>query len=108
MCNSKNYLRKLDRQAVRKKYDEYMKDKKCVHCGNDDISVLEWHHLDPSQKDANVPNLAGRYKWERVLAEIMKCICLCRNCHKKEHDRNKGNYKYKVKKIFLPLPFLDS
>ena len=108
MCNSKNYNRKLARQAVKKQYDEYMKDKKCAHCGNDDIRVLQWHHLDPSKKDANVPGLVSRYKWNRVLAEISKCICLCANCHNIEHHVNRDKYKYKVKNLFLPLPFLDT
>ena len=58
-------------------------------CGENHISCLEFHHLDPTVKEGAVSNLI-RVSFERALKEIEKCIVLCSNCHKKEHwDENK-------------------
>jgi hypothetical protein len=104
MC--KNYRRKLDRQGVRSTYEEYMKDQKCAVCGLDDPEVLEWHHKDSSTKFGEVTHLVGKYKWHVVYAEILKCICVCANCHRKIHakDRKKfGAFRYEKNKLTGPV-----
>lgn len=104
MC--KKYNRKLDRQQVRATYEEYMKDQKCAVCGLDDLEVLEWHHVDSSNKFKEVTNLVGRYKWHVVYAEILKCICVCANCHKKIHAKDRKRYaliRYEKNKLTGPV-----
>lgn len=58
----------------------------CELCGyNKCIASLEFHHVDPSEKDSDARNF--RYwKWERVVTEIDKCILVCANCHREIHD----------------------
>ena len=65
----------------------------CSNCGyNKYGAVLEWHHLNPLQKDFNLSDLmrdASFVKWELYQQEIKKCILLCANCHREwhiEHD----------------------
>lgn len=46
------------------------------------LQALEFHHLDPTEKDGG---LAGSIKFlskEKLLAEIEKCVLLCANCHR--------------------------
>jgi hypothetical protein len=56
----------------------------CVHCGENDYVALDFHHLDPSQKDYNIPQMWG-LGLNRMKKEISKCSCLCANCHRKFH-----------------------
>jgi len=59
---------------------------KCERCGEDDIGCLTFHHKDAKTKIADVSRLVGQGRTkQRILAEIQKCICLCQNCHAKEH-----------------------
>ena len=51
----------------------------CQKCGYNLYPVaLDFHHIDPTQKDATVARmLANNYELNRTLQEIDKCICLC-------------------------------
>ena len=54
----------------------------CQHCGyNKSVRALTFHHLDPSKKEFNVGGKGETRSWEKVKAEIDKCILLCMNCH---------------------------
>ena len=58
---------------------------KCEHCGYDRYSgALEFHHLDPTQKD---PTGLRKHNFEALMKEVDKCILLCSNCHREEHGR---------------------
>lgn len=62
---------------------------KCEHCGYaKSLRALQFHHLDPSQKDFNLSRFDG--KWERVEVELTKCILVCANCHAEIHDELVG------------------
>lgn len=58
--------------------------KGCYYCIETEPVCLEFHHLDPSQKDFVLSGGATR-SWNKIVAEIDKCIVLCSNCHKKVH-----------------------
>jgi len=82
-----NQYSKSRRNKIRILYDEYMKDKFCLHCGYDDSRSLVWHHTDPSQKKNGVVQLVGKkHGWDTIMTEINKCICLCHNCHNILHN----------------------
>lgn len=56
----------------------------CNNCGYDKcVAALEFHHLDPSQKDFAISS--GHLSWEKVKTELDKCIMLCSNCHREVH-----------------------
>lgn len=58
---------------------------KCLICKYDKYTgSLDIHHLDPKIKDKNFSCMRGWCK-ERILAEIEKCVLLCRNCHAEVH-----------------------
>lgn len=57
----------------------------CVKCGyNRCLKALEFHHLDPLQKDFTISN--DHFKLKEAVEESKKCILLCSNCHKEFHD----------------------
>jgi hypothetical protein len=72
----------------------YLSDKSCVECFEADIRVLEFNHLDPSQKTFTISQAVKLgYRWSDVLNEISKCEILCANCHKKHTANQFGWYK---------------
>lgn len=59
---------------------------KCIKCGYDDcIEALEFHHLDPTQKDFTISDSNKTRTLEQVIAEIEKCVLLCCRCHVEVH-----------------------
>jgi hypothetical protein len=59
---------------------------RCQVCGYDQcIEALEFHHLDPAQKDFGISHKGYTRSWERVKEEVDKCILLCANCHREFH-----------------------
>ena len=58
---------------------------KCVVCGYDRCwSAIEFHHLDPSEKDFGIRDRQIRNR-DKLRAEIAKCAVLCSICHKEHH-----------------------
>ena len=58
---------------------------KCLSCGYDKYpEALEFHHLNPEEKDFNISSFRGYY-FERIKPELDKCVILCSNCHKETH-----------------------
>lgn len=56
----------------------------CSKCGyNKCLAALDFHHLDPKQKDKEYINF--RFTFEKMKSELDKCILLCANCHREEH-----------------------
>ena len=76
----------LWRKRTKIKLIEY-KGGKCEKCGYDKcVGALEFHHLDPNEKDFNISKSGHSRSWKRVKDELDKCILLCSNCHKETHE----------------------
>lgn len=64
---------------------------KCIKCGYDKcLSALEFHHLDPNEKDFGISN-SDRTSFEILKPELDKCVLLCSNCHRETHEELKNN-----------------
>lgn len=73
------------RDKVKEMSIEY-KGGKCSICGyNKCAGALEFHHLDPSQKDFGISAKGYTRAWEKVKEELDKCILVCANCHREIH-----------------------
>ena len=58
----------------------------CGICGYDRCHRnLHFHHVDPAEKDFALgqSQTAG---WDRIVAEMRKCVMLCSICHGEVHD----------------------
>jgi len=73
---------------------EYFKNNPCVDCGNSDIRVLEFDHVEGFEKKNGVGVLIQRGNGLNVIREeISKCQVRCRNCHTiKTYDRIGGTW----------------
>jgi hypothetical protein len=59
----------------------------CKNCKNKyPPRVFDFHHVDGSTKDISM-NKAIRLSWNKVKVEMDKCILLCANCHRLEHNK---------------------
>jgi len=77
---------KPKRDVIVNWYKEIKLSLSCECCGYDRIpQAIEFHHVDPSTKVANVSDMVfSLYSKKRILEEIAKCEVLCLICHAKE------------------------
>ena len=67
------------------------KGTKCEICGyNRCIDALEFHHLNPNEKDFSISDRSLILDWEPIKKELDKCILVCSNCHREIHHKQKG------------------
>lgn len=72
------------RDENRNKLTEFKRKCGCRYCSEVEPVCLEFHHLDPSQKDFTISTNTHR-TWKYIQEEVLKCIVVCSNCHKKIH-----------------------
>lgn len=59
---------------------------KCCICGyNKCVGALEFHHLNPFEKDFSISSSGVTRSWKKIKMELDKCICVCANCHREIH-----------------------
>lgn len=85
------YANQIERWKRRKKQAiEYMGGG-CSICGyNKSPNALEFHHIDPTTKRWNWNKLRLR-KWKDIYEELDRCVLLCSNCHREQHDEALSN-----------------
>lgn len=90
---------------LRKKIDSEKEKIGCSKCGyNKNAAALEWHHPN-DDKEYNPSNLISSISWDSYnlyRKEISKCVLLCANCHREEH-----NPKTEIKKPEIKNEYED-
>jgi hypothetical protein len=82
---TREYQKKL-RRARAKWLHDYKRDVGCESCGFSHPAALDFHHLDPNEKIAEVSKMAhSLVPIEQLIDEISKCTILCANCHRILH-----------------------
>ena len=90
-CDYFSNSNKRSRDRNYKHIVAYLSEYPCSRCGETDIEVLEFDHLDPSEKEYNVSQLATLgYSLEKLQTEMDKCQVLCSNCHRKKTIQDRG------------------
>jgi len=81
-CGECDKVKNTERQInMKAKCVEY-KGGKCLLCGyNKYYGALQFHHLNPKEKDFAISNARTSTLNERVIKELDKCVLLCGNCH---------------------------
>lgn len=74
------------RHALREWLFELTKGVKCYICGESERACIDYHHLDPSTKHAEIGQMLSETRSKKKIEEeLKKCIPLCSNCHRKFH-----------------------
>jgi hypothetical protein len=82
-CKSCHIIGVRDKQLTRL---EYFRSRKtaCVKCGEDREYVIQFHHIDPTNKKFEISKGSGT-SMQKITDELSKCVCLCSNCHLEFH-----------------------
>jgi len=74
--------RKYGKERNREFVTEYLKTHPCVDCGNSDIRVLEFDHIE-NNKEENISWIVkNAWSLQRLINEMEKCEVRCCNCHR--------------------------
>lgn len=66
----------------------------CSECGETDILVLEFDHLDGTTKiKGGIAKVRQRCSTPKLIAELDKCRVLCANCHKRRTAKQFGSWR---------------
>ena len=86
----KNCANELEKQRYKNKRNFVDSQRTfCIKCGENRAHVLDFHHINPNEKEFTIGALRKGSK--KVLQEeIDKCICLCANCHRDFHYLEKN------------------
>jgi hypothetical protein len=85
-CKQCTNMQTIDRQRKLKKEMVDYKGGKCERCGYDKyIGALEFHHLNPEEKDFTLSHLKIYSFNQVIIDELDKCMLLCSNCHREIH-----------------------
>lgn len=73
------------REKLKELAVEY-KGGKCERCGYCKcLKALEFHHVDPNEKEFGIGAKGHTKSFEKIKIEIDKCILVCANCHREIH-----------------------
>lgn len=70
----------------------------CVDCGEKDIIVLEFDHLN-NKKFGIAEMYKNSYSLHAVEEEIKKCVVRCANCHRRKTAKDIGFWKFRMLEI---------
>jgi hypothetical protein len=79
--------RKYQREWCARRRAAYLEGKRCAFCNSPD--ELEVHHFDPAAK---VDHKIWSWSAPRRLAELAKCIPVCRPCHINRHHEQRPTH----------------
>lgn len=87
-CKPCVYKSQRNRWKDRKRKAVELLGGECSICGyKKNMSCIDFHHIDPSLKECDWSKMKKK-KWEDIVKELKKCICICRNCHGEIHNPN--------------------
>ena len=94
--NKQKYILKarVYNKSISNWFDEYKKTLKCSKCEEKRWWVLDFHHINPQEKEFSVAALKGKASKSKLLNEVSKCIVLCSNCHRDLHYQEKINAEF--------------
>jgi hypothetical protein len=76
---------KICRKRKRDWWHDFKSQLKCNRCDENHPACLHFHHINPSEKEADLSQVVLVWSKKRIITEVNKCEVLCANCHAKEH-----------------------
>ena len=80
----------IRKQKIKNWWNNFKSKCQCKICGENKFYMLDLHHRDPSEKEANLGQaIASGWSKERILKEAKKCDIYCANHHRELHHKEK-------------------
>lgn len=73
---------------------DYLLCHPCSDCGEQDIRVLEFDHVEEKLKSVSI--MRRGYSLESVMEEIAKCEVVCANCHRIRTSERGEHWRSKI------------
>lgn len=84
-CDNHRNLSLTDSRRHLKDLAVKYKGGECHFCGYSRCAgALKFHHVAPEEKDFEIAK--GSVSWDRIRAELDKCLLVCGNCHDEIHS----------------------
>lgn len=85
------------RKRNREYFSQYKLDRGCEFCSEKEPVCLDFHHLDPNEKEDTIARLCNNgSSIDTILVEVNKCIVVCSNCHRKLHAGLLKHYNSRI------------
>jgi hypothetical protein len=84
------------KKAFRLEWRAFKSTLKCTTCGFAHPAALDFHHKDPSKKEATIHSLLQNGRFAKAYEEVKKCIVLCANCHRIHHHDERVKKKARL------------
>lgn len=85
--DNKEWINRQRKERRQRRRTEYITNKSCPYCGESNLNKLLLHHL--FQKDSTLEGRGNSDIWiwekSRRIFELLKCLVVCRSCHRKIH-----------------------
>jgi len=81
----RNKVANIRRNELKKTVVETLYGGKCEKCIETELCCLEFHHLDPTQKEKATISTSQFKKWLKE-GKDKNIMLVCSNCHKKIHN----------------------
>jgi hypothetical protein len=93
IASAKKYS-KLAKERIRVYINTHLKANPCVDCGETNIIVLEFDHINDDKHFSISDATRHGYGMKKLKDEIAKCEVRCANCHrKKTYERGGWTHK---------------
>lgn len=77
---------------------DYLKEHPCIDCGERDMIVLDFDHINAVDKKYTISRLVSRgAPLSKLIIEIEKCAVRCSNCHRRRTAIQMGTFCFKIK-----------
>lgn len=74
---------------------EYLKAHPCVDCGEKDPIILQFDHLNPTEKSRDVTGMTNM-GYQRIIEEIAQCEVRCANCHVRRTMKQQNSLRWQL------------
>ena len=78
-------LSKTNRAVGKARWSAFKCTLKCTKCGFNHPAALDFHHVNPAEKENLVSKMVANGCYAAAMEEVQKCIVLCANCHRIHH-----------------------
>ena len=75
---------------------KYLRLHPCIDCGETDIEVLEFDHIEMIGSAGRRINEFRTHSMSRLIAEFDKCEVRCSNCHTRRTRKQMGWHRIKI------------